>query len=96
MVPHVAVEEIIAPMIDSYSATLDEDVLDGLCLVIGDSTNRALLSNVLPKLTKPPVNSLALCRLASVAEDSLSRNLPRILDALLSDNLLATLEEVGN
>uniref|UniRef100_A0A915EX04 HEAT repeat-containing protein 1 n=1 Tax=Ditylenchus dipsaci TaxID=166011 RepID=A0A915EX04_9BILA len=59
------------------------------------SSSRTLLSNLLPKLTKPPVNSLALSDWAAVAEDSLSRNLPKIMDALLSTHINTTVESMS-
>lgn len=96
MVGNVAVDEIVAPILEEFNATNNMDALEGLCAVMADGSNRMLLSSLLPKLTKPPVNSIALCRLAIVAEDALSRNLSKILEALLSDNLNTTVEEVFN
>ncbi|KAI1721194.1 protein ILITYHIA [Ditylenchus destructor] len=93
MVGYIAVDEIVSPMLDEYSSTNKPDILDGLCSVMEASTSRTLLSNLLPRLTKPPVNSLALCRLAAVAEESVSRNLPKILEALLSNSINTTVEE---
>lgn len=94
MVGSLAVEEIVAPMLVEFNKTNNENALEGLCAIMADESNRMLLSNLLPKLTKPPINSVALCRLATVAEDAMSRNLTKILEALLSEELNTTVEEV--
>ena len=46
---------------------------------------------------KQPVTSEALCRFASsIPEDSLSRNLSRILEALMNSEINTSIEEVKN
>lgn len=94
MTGSLAVEEIVAPILDEFNKTNNENALEGLCAIMADQSNRMLLSNLLPKLTKPPINSVALCSLSKVAEDAMSRNLTKILEALLSEELNTTIEKV--
>ncbi|PAV83070.1 hypothetical protein WR25_02598 [Diploscapter pachys] len=83
-VGHEALDSIIMPLLERL--TPDEDyVLDGLCEVMKQNS-KSMLPYLLPKLTKPPVNVHALCKLASVAGDSLARQLPKVLDALLASS----------
>ena len=64
-VGHEALDSIIMPLLEGL--TPDEDyVLDGLCEVMKQNS-KSMLPYLLPKLTKPPVNVHALCKLASVA-----------------------------
>lgn len=92
----IANEEIINPMLEEFSNTNNTNILDGLCAIIssGSGGSRTLFASLLPKLSKPPVNSLALCRLAMASEEALSRNLQKIMDALLSDKINTDLETV--
>ncbi|PIO68755.1 HEAT repeat protein [Teladorsagia circumcincta] len=82
MVGHEALDEIITPLLEKLTPD-KEDVLDGLCEIMRQNS-RQMLPYLLPRLTRPPINVHALCSLASVAGSSLSRQLPRVLDALLS------------
>ncbi|ROT65240.1 Translational activator GCN1 [Penaeus vannamei] len=59
-----------------------EYALDGLKQVMAIKS-RVVLPYLVPQLTTPPVNTQALCILASVAGDSLTRHLSKILIALL-------------
>uniref|UniRef100_A0A7I4Y876 TOG domain-containing protein n=2 Tax=Trichostrongylidae TaxID=6315 RepID=A0A7I4Y876_HAECO len=82
MVGHEALDEIITPLLEKLTPE-KEDVLAGLCEIMKQNS-RQMLPYLLPRLTRPPINVHALCSLASVAGSSLSRQLPRVLDALLS------------
>ncbi|CAI5445400.1 unnamed protein product [Caenorhabditis angaria] len=82
VVGNEALDEIICPLLENLTPEQDH-VLAGLCDVMKQNS-RAMLPYLLPKLTKPPVNVHALCSLASVSGDSLSRQLPKVLDALLA------------
>lgn len=83
-------------MLEEFSNTNNTGILDGLCAIIssGSGGSRSLFASLLPKISKPPVNSLALCRLAMASEDALSRNLGKILEAFLSDRINTDLETV--
>lgn len=59
-----------------------EYALDGLKQVMAIKS-RVVLPYLVPQLTTPPVNTQALCILASVAGDTLTRHLSKILLALL-------------
>ncbi|XP_068244259.1 stalled ribosome sensor GCN1 [Palaemon carinicauda] len=59
-----------------------EYALDGLKQVMVIKS-RVVLPYLVPQLTTPPVNTQALCILASVAGDTLTRHLSKILTALL-------------
>ncbi|CAB3402031.1 unnamed protein product [Caenorhabditis bovis] len=82
VVGNEALDEIITPLLESLTPEQDH-ILAGLCDVMKQNS-RSMLPYLLPKLTKPPVNVHALCSLSSVAGDSLSRQLPKVLDALLA------------
>lgn len=82
VVGNEALDEIICPLLEELTPEQDH-VLQGLCEVMKQNA-KAMLPYLLPKLTKPPVNVHALCSLASVSGDSLSRQLPKVLDALLA------------
>ncbi|VDK50222.1 unnamed protein product [Cylicostephanus goldi] len=82
MVGHEALDEIITPLLEKLTPE-KEDVLAGLCEIMKQNS-RQMLPYLLPRLTRPPINVHALCSLASVAGGSLSRQLSRVLDALLS------------
>uniref|UniRef100_A0A0K0DKM4 TOG domain-containing protein n=1 Tax=Angiostrongylus cantonensis TaxID=6313 RepID=A0A0K0DKM4_ANGCA len=82
MIGHEALDEIITPLLEKLSPE-KEDVLAGLCEIMKQNS-RQMLPYLLPRLTRPPINVHALCSLASVAGSTLSRQLPRVLDALLS------------
>ncbi|CAI4227723.1 unnamed protein product [Auanema sp. JU1783] len=81
-VGHAALDEIITPLLEQLTPEQDH-ILDGLCEVM-KKNSRQMLPYLLPRLTKPPINAHALCSLAAVAGDTLSRQLPRVLDALLA------------
>jgi hypothetical protein len=85
-VGHFAVDEIVSPMLEEFNKTGEPHLLDGLCSIVSGQSGRQLFQNMLPKLSRPPINSLALCRLA-ISSDSLSRNLSKVMDAMLCDNL---------
>ncbi|KAK3887663.1 hypothetical protein Pcinc_008247 [Petrolisthes cinctipes] len=59
-----------------------EYALDGLKQVMAIKS-KVVLPYLVPQLTTPPVNTQALCILASVAGDTLTRHLSKILQALL-------------
>ncbi|UMM21336.1 hypothetical protein L5515_003059 [Caenorhabditis briggsae] len=82
VVGNEALDEIICPLLEELTPEQDH-ILQGLCDVMRQNA-KAMLPYLLPKLTKPPVNVHALCSLASVSGDSLSRQLPKVLDALLA------------
>ncbi|KJH53105.1 HEAT repeat protein [Dictyocaulus viviparus] len=82
MVGHEALDEIITPLLEQLTSE-KEDVLDGLCQIMKQNS-RQMLPYLLPRLTRPPINVHALCSLAAVSGSTLSRQLPRVLDALLS------------
>uniref|UniRef100_A0A8R1HWX1 TOG domain-containing protein n=1 Tax=Caenorhabditis japonica TaxID=281687 RepID=A0A8R1HWX1_CAEJA len=82
VVGNEALDEIICPLLEQLSPEQDQ-ILAGLCDVMRQNS-RSMLPYLLPKLTKPPVNVHALCSLAAVSGDSLSRQLPKVLDALLA------------
>ncbi|CAL2035321.1 unnamed protein product [Caenorhabditis brenneri] len=82
VVGNEALDEIICPLLEELTPEQDH-ILQGLCDVMRQNS-RSMLPYLLPKLTKPPVNVHALCSLASVSGDSLSRQLPKVLDALLA------------
>ncbi len=67
--------------------------MDGLRHVMAVKS-RVVLPYLIPQLTTQPVNAKALSALASVAGDSLSRHLPKILPALL-DAVAAEIETEG-
>ena len=61
---------------------MSERALDGLKQVM-TVKSREVLPYLVPKLIAPPVNTRALSFLSSVAGDSLTKHLPKILPALL-------------
>lgn len=71
VVGNEALDEIICPLLEQLTPEQDH-ILAGLCDVMRQNS-RSMLPYLLPKLTKPPVNVHALCSLASVSGDSLSR-----------------------
>ncbi|GMR42536.1 hypothetical protein PMAYCL1PPCAC_12731 [Pristionchus mayeri] len=77
-----AYDEVVAPLLERLTHERD-NVLEGLTAVMRGNS-RTMLPYVLPKLTKKPVKSMALCTLAAASGDSLGRQLSRILDALLN------------
>lgn len=77
-----AYDEVVAPLLERLTNERD-NVLEGLAAVMRGNS-RTMLPYVLPKLTKKPVKSMALCTLAAASGDSLGRQLSRILDALLN------------
>ncbi len=89
-----AVDEVVLSMLDDFSTNDNHDALSGLCLVV--AKGRGLLASLMPRITKPPINSTALCQLAAANPDSLSRNLSKILEALLCpvENLGCSLAKV--
>ena len=97
LVGQLGIDEVVSPMLDEFSRNQNVYILDGLCAIMSGSSGRSLFNNLLTKLSKPPVNSMALCRFASsIPEDSLSRNLSRILEALLNSEINTSIEEVKN
>jgi len=56
--------------------------LDGLGQILAVKS-KAVMPFLIPQLTAPPVNTKALSILASVAGDSLSKHLGKILPAVL-------------
>lgn len=87
-----AIDQIVSPMLDDFNKTGEIYILDGLCAIISGPSSRQLFQNLLPKLSRSPVNSIALCRIAA-ASGAISRNLPKLMDALLSEQLNTTVEE---
>uniref|UniRef100_A0A0N5CD70 Translational activator GCN1 n=1 Tax=Strongyloides papillosus TaxID=174720 RepID=A0A0N5CD70_STREA len=82
---NIALDEIVVPLLkDIDDVEKSERVIGGLCAVV-QSNSRQMMSYLLPKLTKPPVNVVALCKISAAAGDSLGKNLPRILEALLDN-----------
>merc|ERR1719402_717642 len=78
-----ALDDILPAMLAQLSdPDLHDYTLDGLRQVMAIKS-RVVLPYLVPQLTKKPVNTKALSILASVAGESLSRHLNRILPALL-------------
>eukprot|EP00117_Sycon_ciliatum_P034892 scpid3464/ scgid26544/ Translational activator GCN1; GCN1-like protein 1 len=90
---HQALQQILPPLLDMLSADGDDATaaLDGLQQVMAVKS-KDVLPFLIPKLTAPPVNSRALALLASVAGESLTRHIGRILQALLDAIETATAE----
>uniref|UniRef100_A0A914N2N4 TOG domain-containing protein n=1 Tax=Meloidogyne incognita TaxID=6306 RepID=A0A914N2N4_MELIC len=88
------VEKIVGPLFDEFNLNNQPHILDGLCAIMegGGQCGRQLFSSILPKLSKPPVNSLAICRLA-ICTDALKRNMREVMAALLCDKLNVDMEE---
>lgn len=86
-------DEVVGPLLEEFNKTDDDNILDGLCAVMS-SNSRQLLPALLPKLTKPPINSVALCRLAAAAGDHLSRHMPKVLESLLGESSITDQKEV--
>lgn len=86
-------EEVVGPLLEEFNTTSDDNILDGLCEVMSHNS-RQLLPALLPKLTKPPINSIALCRLAAAAGDHLSRHVPKVLESLLGETSITDPQEV--
>nr|CAD2138879.1 unnamed protein product [Meloidogyne enterolobii] len=88
------VEKIVGPLFDEFNLNNQPHILDGLCSIMegGGQCGRQLFSSILPKLSKPPVNSLAICRLA-ICTDALKRNMREVMAALLCDKLNVDMEE---
>lgn len=80
-----ALEDILPHLLAQLEQDNEEReyALDGLKHVMAIKS-RVVLPFLVPQLTKPPVNTQALCILASVAGESLTRHLTRILAALLN------------
>uniref|UniRef100_A0A183C1F3 TOG domain-containing protein n=1 Tax=Globodera pallida TaxID=36090 RepID=A0A183C1F3_GLOPA len=89
---HLAVEQIVSPMLDTFNKTGEKFLLDGLCSVMAGPNGRQLFQSLLSKLARPPVNSSALCRLA-MSTDALKRNLNKVMDAMLSEEINTSIEE---
>ena len=66
-----------------YDPEEGDYALDGLGQVL-QVKSKAVLPYLIPQLTAPPPNTKALAILASVAGESLSRHLNKILPALIS------------
>ncbi|KAG7170707.1 eIF-2-alpha kinase activator GCN1-like 1 [Homarus americanus] len=79
-----ALEDILPPLLAELENEDEtrEYALDGLKQVMAIKS-RVVLPYLVPQLTSPPVNTQALCILASVAGDTLTRHLSKILVALL-------------
>lgn len=79
-----ALEDILPPLLAELENQDErrEFALDGLKQVMAIKS-RVVLPYLVPQLTTPPVNTQALCILASVAGDTLTRHLCKILVALL-------------
>ena len=83
-----AVDEILPALLDKLDdLTIGDYVLDGLKQILTVKSN-AVLPYLIPQLTKSPINIRALSFLSSVAGDSLTKHLFKILPALL--NVLST------
>jgi hypothetical protein len=67
--------------------------MDGKSSGGGGQCGRQLFQLILPKISIPPVNSLALCRLA-ICTDALKRNMRQVMAALLCDQINVSMEEV--
>ncbi|CAG7827579.1 unnamed protein product [Allacma fusca] len=79
-----ALDEILPFMMKKLYDTEEGDyALHGLGQVL-QVKSKAVLPYLIPQLTAPPPNTKALAILASVAGDSLSRHLSKILPALIS------------
>ena len=87
-----ALDETLPPLLSLLKANNDhmneeekqeaEYALDGLKQVMAIKS-RVVLPYLVPQLTSPPVNTEALCILASVAGDALTKHLDKILPALV-------------
>lgn len=86
-----ALDDILPSMLNGLSdpdPEIAENTLDGLRQVMAIKS-RVVLPYLVPQLTMNPVNTKALSILASVAGESLTKYLPKILPALLSALTLA-------
>ncbi|KAL3096934.1 hypothetical protein niasHS_002650 [Heterodera schachtii] len=89
---YLAVEQIVAPLLDTYNKTGEPFILDGLCSVMAGPNGRQLFQTLLPKLARPPVNSAALCRLA-LSTDAMKRNLNKVMEAMLNGDINTSVDE---
>ena len=85
-----ALDETLPPLLQLLKADRSEEekeiseyALDGLKQVMAIKS-RVVLPYLVPQLTAHPVNTEALCILASVAGDALTKHLDKILPALIS------------
>uniref|UniRef100_A0A914UVT5 TOG domain-containing protein n=1 Tax=Plectus sambesii TaxID=2011161 RepID=A0A914UVT5_9BILA len=92
---NAALEDILTPLLEQLDdPVVGEATLDGLRSVM-EVKSRVVLPYLVPKLTTPPINTLALSKLSAVAGDALTKHLSKILDALLVEcsNKMGTNEE---
>lgn len=86
-----ALDDILPSMLEGLSDPdpfIAECTLDGLRQVMAIKS-RVVLPYLIPQLTSKPVNTKALSILASVAGESLTKYLPKILPAILSSLAVA-------
>ncbi|XP_060079689.1 stalled ribosome sensor GCN1-like [Ylistrum balloti] len=78
-----ALDEILPDLLNKLrDPDLSDEALDGLQQVM-TVKSRVVMPYLVPQLVTPPVNTQALSLLSSVAGDSLTKHLPKILPALM-------------